>query len=297
MLIGISYRRLLSDPCILSVWLSPSHLKGCPPLPCLGLNTHHCFTHRLLKLSVPSSKRYKTILTWACPLTAEMVDDSCSPFVWCSLRIWLPDGWLANYWVYDSSFSKVLSLPIIFFPLGKPLHHLCRSPAWEALAEVVPLYQAEEQFSAAAPFFWKSTGMAVEHNKKGNKVEMQVAVAFDAGEISLSQAVSAGQPVNLSYSSCLTCWLYRSIWGGFEELFFSSLWNLLISLHELFLLVQARKIRRIISGICAIQLPWWCLRDYKGINVVHLEVKTETTEPWTLTSVPLLIPLLLTILC
>lgn len=175
------------------------------------------------------------ILKWAYPLTDKMVEDSCSPFVWCSPRIWLVDGWLANYWVYVSSFSKALNLPIIFVLLGKPLHHLSHSPVWEALTEVVPLYEAEEQFSAAAPFLWKSTGMAVEQReKKGNKVEMQVAVAFDAGEIFLSQAVSPGQAVNLSYSSCLTCWLYKSIWGGFKELFFSSLCNLLISLCELF---------------------------------------------------------------
>lgn len=125
---------------------------------------------------------------------------------------------------------------------------------------------------------------------------MQIAVAFDAGEIFLSQAVSPQQPVNLSYSSCLTCCLHKSIWGGFKELFFSSLCNLLISRHELFLRGQARKIRRIIFGICAIQLPWLCLWDYRGINVVHLEVMTETTEPWVLTAVPLLIHLPLTIL-
>lgn len=202
-----------------------------------------------------------------------MVEDSCNPFVWCSLRIWLPDGCIANCWVYDSSFSKAFSLPIIFVLLGKPLHPLCHSPPWKAVAEVIPLYQSEEQFLVAAPFFWKSTGMAVEQRTRGRKVQMQVAVAFDAGEIFLSQAVSPQQPVNLSYCSCLTCWVYKSIWGGFKELFFSSLCNLLIFLHELLLLSQARKIRRIIFGICAIQLPWLCLRDYRSINVVHLEVK------------------------
>lgn len=129
---------------------------------------------------------------------------------------------------------KALSLPIISDLLGKPLHHLCHSPPWEALAEVVPLYQAEEQILVAAPFFWNATGMAVGQRTGGKKVEMQVAVAFAAEEIFLSQAVSRQQPVNLSYSSCLTCWVYKSIWGGFKELFFSSLCNLLISVHELF---------------------------------------------------------------
>lgn len=126
---------------------------------------------------------------------------------------------------------------------------------------------------------------------------MQVAVAFDVGKIFLSQAVSPEQSVNLSYSSCLTCWLYKSIWEDSRNCSFlhcATYWFLSMNF---FLLVWAREIRRIIFGICAIQLPWLCLRDYRGINVVHLEVKTQATEPWVLTSVPLLIPLFLTVLC
>lgn len=110
------------------VWLWPIHLKACPSLPCLILTMHHCFNHRLLKLSLSFNNRYKRILKWAYPL---MVEDSCSLFLWCSLRIWLPNGWIANSWVYDSSFSKALNLPIFFVPLGKPLHHLCHSPLWD----------------------------------------------------------------------------------------------------------------------------------------------------------------------
>lgn len=142
-----------------------------------------------------------------------MVEDSCSLFLWCSLRIWLPNGWIANSWVYDSSFSKALNLSIFFVPLGKPLHHLCHSPLWDGFGwGCSPVTGRRAVFSCSC-LLMKWLEWLLSKRKKGNKAEIQIAVAFDAGEIFLSQAVSPQQPVNLSYSSCLTCCLHKSIWG------------------------------------------------------------------------------------
>lgn len=211
-----------------------------------------------------------------------------------SYRIWLPDGWTTDYWVHDSSFSEALSLLVIFVPLGKPLHPRHPGRLWLRL---FPCARQKSSLqlqlhSSESPLEWLLSKEKREQSRNAGS-----SIIWCRGSVPFPGSVGAvaSEPELQQLSDLLVVQIHlRRIQG--TVLFFTV--QLVIDFSPwTFLLGQARKIRRIISGICAIQLPWLCLRDYRGINVVHLKVKTETTEPWVLTSVPLLIHVLLTILC